>query len=216
MSYSLDALPIKSLSDVQDAFLSVQFCEKEIFDTLMTCDGNKASGSFRYYGFLTDRISPVLPLVISKNQFGFIKERSIHDCHMIASVIIHLVKRRREQVFLLKLDFMIAFNTISWSFILDMLHKMNFDQKWTSWISSHFDSTQLSSLLRRSYLPYALLLVVESRKALFSKAASSGLFSGVHIDGLDEPVSILQFADDTLLFVPNDLQMIENLLRILS
>ncbi|XP_050219021.1 uncharacterized protein LOC126669562 [Mercurialis annua] len=276
--YSLDSLPIKSLTDLQAGSLSIQFCEHEILDTLMSCDGNKAPGldGFNYFFYkkasfpvglntaflvlipkfqgasdikdfrpislingvfkliskvLANRLSPLLPLIISENQFGFIKGRSTHECNMIATDIIHLVKFRREQVFLIKLDFRKAFNTISWSFILQMLHRINFDQKWISRISSFFDSTQLSVLLNGSptenffmgkgvhqgdpISPMLFVLAVESLKALLSKAIGLGLFSGVQVDGLDEPVSILQFADDTLIFVPNDLQMVENLLHIL-
>ncbi|XP_050232935.1 uncharacterized protein LOC126681437 [Mercurialis annua] len=180
---------------------------------------------------LANRLSTILPMVISANQFGFIKGRSIHDCHMIATEIIHLIKKRREKAFLIKLDFRKAFDTISWQFIIQTLRRMNFDSKWISWITSFFDSAQLSVLLNGCptenffmgrgvrqgdpISPMLFVLAVENLRAIFSKAFNLGLLSGIHIDGIQEPVSILQFADDTLLFVPNDLNMISNLLRIL-
>ncbi|XP_050211912.1 uncharacterized protein LOC126662068 [Mercurialis annua] len=180
---------------------------------------------------LSNRLAPLLPLIISENQFGFIKGRSIHDCHMIAFELIHLAHRRRDQMFLIKLDFKKAFDSISWDFILKMLVKMNFSTTWIKWIASFFDSAQLSVLINGSpsqnfkmergvrqgdpLSPMLFVLAVEGHKAMLSKAVEINLIDGILVDGYSEPVSILQFANDTLLFLPNDLEMVNNLLRIL-
>ncbi|XP_050211873.1 uncharacterized protein LOC126662030 [Mercurialis annua] len=63
--------------------------------------------------------------------------------------------------------------------------------------------------------PMLFVLAVEGLKAIFSKATVLGLIDGIHVDGYEIPISILQFANDTLLFVPNNLDMVRNLLRIL-
>ncbi|XP_050211608.1 uncharacterized protein LOC126661787 [Mercurialis annua] len=59
------------------------------------------------------------------------------------------------------------------------------------------------------------VLAVEGLKALIVQAVRLNILDGVHVDGYPEPLSILQFADDTLIFVPNDLDMIKKLLRVL-
>ncbi|XP_050211464.1 uncharacterized protein LOC126661653 [Mercurialis annua] len=180
---------------------------------------------------LANRLFPLLPSIISANQFGFIKGRNIHDCRMIASEILHLASRRKEQLFLIKLDFKKAFDSISWDFILMMMARMNFPKLWIDWISLLFNSSQLSVLVSGSpthnffmgkgvregdpISPMLFVLAVEGLKALFDKAISHSFIDGVHIDGYPDPVSILQFADDTLIFIPNDMNMIVNLLRIL-
>ncbi|XP_050217654.1 uncharacterized protein LOC126668506 [Mercurialis annua] len=180
---------------------------------------------------LANRMSLVLPHIISENQFGFIKGRNIHDCHMIASEILHIAARRKEKLFLLKLDFKKAFDSISWDFILKMLNRMGFDDTWKKWISYFFDTSQLSVLVNGSpstnflmgkgvrqgdpLSPMLFVLAVEGLKALISQAVNNHLLDGIRIDGYREPISILQFADDTLLFIPQDLDMIRNLLRIL-
>ncbi|XP_050217765.1 uncharacterized protein LOC126668619 [Mercurialis annua] len=180
---------------------------------------------------LANRLSPLMPVIISANQFGFIKGRNIHDCHMIASEILHLANRRRDQLFLIKMDFKTAFDSISWNFILKIMARMNFPKTWIDWISSLFLSSQLSVLVNGSptqnffmgkgvrqgdlLSPMLFVLAAEGLKAMIDKAISLALLDGVHIDGYSEPASILQFADDTLIFVPKDLSMIENLLRIL-
>ncbi|XP_055961846.1 uncharacterized protein LOC130015537 [Mercurialis annua] len=63
--------------------------------------------------------------------------------------------------------------------------------------------------------PMLFILDVEGLTALIEKAVILGLLDGIHVEGYMEPISILQFANDTLLFVPNDMWMIKNLLRIL-
>ncbi|XP_050224138.1 uncharacterized protein LOC126673867 [Mercurialis annua] len=59
------------------------------------------------------------------------------------------------------------------------------------------------------------VLAIEGLKALFENAVNVGLLDSIHIDGYANPIFILQFADDTLLFLPNNLVMVRNLLRIL-
>ncbi|XP_050217914.1 uncharacterized protein LOC126668778 [Mercurialis annua] len=75
---------------------------------------------------LANRLGAVLHSLISENQFGFIKGRNIHDCHSIASELIHLTLKRKEQYFIIKLDFQKAFDSVSWSFILYVMEKNEF------------------------------------------------------------------------------------------
>ncbi|XP_050222272.1 uncharacterized protein LOC126672364 [Mercurialis annua] len=155
---------------------------------------------------LANRLSPLLPSVISENQFGFIKGRNIHDCHMIASELIHLVKRRKEEIFLIKLDFKKAFDSISWDFILKMLTRMNFGITWINWISGLLKSAQVSVLANGSPSEnFYMGKAVEGLKAILEEATVQGLIGGVKVGGSVNPISLLQFADDTLLFMPNDL-----------
>ncbi|XP_050229432.1 uncharacterized protein LOC126678581 [Mercurialis annua] len=241
VEFSLDSLELHSLTDSQAASLSATFAEEEIYQTLLSLDDNKALGpdGFNFFFYkkawhfrsislingifkllskvLANRLSPLLPDIISANQFGFIRGRSIQDCHMIASEI--FISLLSEKI------------NISWDFILKMLVKFNFDSTWVKWIRSFFDTSQLSVLINGSpsknftmgkgvrqgdpLSPMLFVLAVEGLKAIISQSIQQGLFDGVHITCYEEPVSILQFADDTLLFIPNNLDMIRNLLRVL-
>ncbi|XP_050222686.1 uncharacterized protein LOC126672777 [Mercurialis annua] len=250
INFSMAKQSIIVLSQTQAAELVKELSESEIFAALSDFDDNKAPGFFPHRlntSFLVlipkmkgasdikdfrsiSLINGVFKL-LSKNQFGFIKGRNIHDCHMIASELIHLVNKRKDQVFLIKLDFKKAFDSISWDFVLQMLNRMNFDPVWIKWITFFFGSAQLSVLINGGpsknfnmgrgvrqgdpISPMLFVLAVEGLKAIFSNTSSLGLIDGIHVENYAEPVSILQFADDTLLFIPNDLGMIRNLLRIL-
>ncbi|XP_050211607.1 uncharacterized protein LOC126661786 [Mercurialis annua] len=81
---------------------------------------------------------------------NLINGRNTHDCHMIATEVIHLAAKRRDSIVLLKLDFKKAFDSISWDFILKMLSRLNFDDTWIMWMSSFFKSSQLSVLVNGS------------------------------------------------------------------
>ncbi|XP_050217747.1 uncharacterized protein LOC126668601 [Mercurialis annua] len=180
---------------------------------------------------LANRLAPILPALISENQFGFIKGRSIHDCHSIATEVVNLCCNRREKTLLIKLDFHKAFDSVSWLFILKILEEMHFDTTWIQWIKSLLGSSQLSVLINGSpsdnfYMekgvrqgdplsPMLFVIAAEGFKAIIEKAKHEGLLEGIRIDGYHESISLLQFADDTLMFLPYDLDKVRNLLRIL-
>ncbi|XP_050217744.1 uncharacterized protein LOC126668597 [Mercurialis annua] len=180
---------------------------------------------------LAKRLAPLLPSIISENQFGFIKGRNIHECHSIASEVIHLCSRRKDSTFIVKLDFQKAFDFVSWRFLLETMRMMNFNSSWINWITNLLNSSQMSVMINGSpsdnfvmekgvrqgdpLSPMLFVIAAEGFKAIIEKAKSLGLFTGIQIDGFRKSLSLLQFADDTLLFLPNDLEMVKNLLRVL-
>ncbi|XP_050238334.1 uncharacterized protein LOC126687820 [Mercurialis annua] len=63
--------------------------------------------------------------------------------------------------------------------------------------------------------PMIFIIAVEGFRALYASATSKGLIDGISVDGYANPVSILQFANDTHIFISHDLEQIRNILRIL-
>ncbi|XP_050238489.1 uncharacterized protein LOC126687979 [Mercurialis annua] len=104
----------------------------------------------------------------------------------------------------------------SWSFIISRLKRMNFDGSWINWISSLFSSSQLAVLVNGSPVEnFFWRKQLRVCVLLFSKAISRGFIDGIQIEGYTNPVLLLQFADDTLVFILNDLEKVRNLRRIL-
>lgn len=63
--------------------------------------------------------------------------------------------------------------------------------------------------------PFLFLIAVEGLKCLLDKAKEMGLIDGVWINSSITSLSLLQFADDTLIFFPADLEKLKNLRRVL-
>ncbi|XP_050211808.1 uncharacterized protein LOC126661967 [Mercurialis annua] len=214
------------------AFLVLLPMFKEASDIADFCPISLVNGIRKWVSkVLSERLPPILPSIISECQYGFVNGRNIHDCHMIASKIIHVIHSRREKALMIKLDFKKTFDLVSWIFIISMLKCMNFDGTWINRISSLFSSSQLSVLVNGSpsdnffmekgvrqgdpISPLLFVIAIEDLRAIFSEATSRGLIDGIQIEGCINQVSLLQFADDTLVFIPYDLEKLMNLRRIL-
>ncbi|KAK6780088.1 hypothetical protein RDI58_022272 [Solanum bulbocastanum] len=75
------------------------------------------------------RLTPILPNLISPNQSGFVKGRSITENIMLAQEIIHQIKQPTiGSNVVIKLDMAKAYDRVSWSYTCLVLRKMGFDE----------------------------------------------------------------------------------------
>ncbi|XP_069145909.1 uncharacterized protein [Solanum lycopersicum] len=78
---------------------------------------------------VSNRLSPILPALISSNQSGFVKGRSISENIMLAQEIIHQIKKPNiGSNVIIKLDMAKAYDRVSWSYTCLVLRKMGFDE----------------------------------------------------------------------------------------
>ncbi|XP_050221486.2 uncharacterized protein LOC126671737 [Mercurialis annua] len=151
---------------------------------------------------LSQRLAPMLSSVISDNQHAFLKGRSILECSMIANELIHIATRRKEKLLVLKLDFHKAFDNINWEYLFSIMRCMNFSAKWIEWISCGLSTTTTAVLVNGS--PVDPIPLKRGR----SLGSLRGFLSEDH-----DPSSLLQFADDTILYLPYDIEQLRNLTR---
>jgi hypothetical protein len=83
---------------------------------------------------LANRLQKVIMKLIHKNQYGFIKERSIQDCIAWSFEYLYLCKKSRKEMVILKLDFEKAFDKIEHEVIMDIMAHMGFGNKWLNWV----------------------------------------------------------------------------------
>nr|GEU93709.1 RNA-directed DNA polymerase, eukaryota [Tanacetum cinerariifolium] len=127
---------------------------------------------------LANRISSVIPGLISDVQTAFLPNRQILDGLFIINELLSWCKHKKQQAMVLKVDFAKAYVYIRWDFLEDVLTAFGFGPKWCSWIrgclhsgmalvllngSPSFEFQFYCGLKQRDPLaPYLFLLVMES------------------------------------------------------
>ncbi|XP_077249006.1 uncharacterized protein LOC143888448 [Tasmannia lanceolata] len=148
---------------------------------------------------LADRIKLVLPLLISNSQNAFVDKRQILDCSLVANEVIDYYRRNGEKWVVCKLDMEKAFDRVEWNCLDYLLGRMGFGNVWRGWIRRCVSSARFS------------ILINETLSKLVQKSCEKGLIEGFRIGRNKVEVSILQFADDTLIFCEPDFAQVKNL-----
>ena len=65
---------------------------------------------------IAQRLKPILSDFITKEQFGFLFNREIHDAVSLAHEAIHTIKLSKSSAFALKLDLSKAYDRVNWTF----------------------------------------------------------------------------------------------------
>jgi hypothetical protein len=79
---------------------------------------------------LTRRLTSVVDLVISMTQTAFIPSMNILEGVVILHKTLYELYRRKEKGIIIKLDFEKAYDKVSGDFLLEVLKKKKFPDKW--------------------------------------------------------------------------------------
>ena len=132
--------------------------------------------------------------------------------------------RRNDGGVVCKLDIEKAYDHVNWEYVIEVMRRMGFGQRWISWISWCMSTVSYSILINgvsegffRStrgirqgdpLSPYLFVLGMDILSRLVNKAVEGNFLSGCNIGGAREgeelEVSHLLYADDTLLFCKNN------------
>ena len=84
---------------------------------------------------LGHRLAPILPNIISMNQSGFVRGRSISDNYLLAQEMIVGIKRKaRGRNVVFKLDMSKAYDRMMWPFLIQVLRTFGFGDRWIDMI----------------------------------------------------------------------------------
>lgn len=164
---------------------------------------------------IANRLKPLLPLLISPEQSGYVEGRQIMDGIILSHEIIHSLKQSKQAGMILKLDLSKAFDKLSWTYIQQMLIAFGFCPMWIrcimSLISSSFVSILVNGIPSRPFTPsrgirqgdplspFLFVLMAEGLVRYIKQALHSQQLKGLSIHH-SPAISHQQFVDDTMLF----------------
>ena len=162
---------------------------------------------------LARRLAPHMNQLVKTNQSAFICGRIFHDNFKAAQLTAKLLHSKKWPSALLKIDISKAFDSVNWTFLLDILAQMGFSRRWLNWISLILSTASTRIICNGSpgrrichacglqqgdpLSPLIFVLVMEALNALFRLADAKGLFE--HLDPLIKQRLFL-YADDVILF----------------
>nr|GEZ69548.1 RNA-directed DNA polymerase, eukaryota [Tanacetum cinerariifolium] len=96
---------------------------------------------------LANRLSMVIPDLISDVQTAFLPNRQILDGPFILNELLSWCKQKNQQAMVFKVEFAKAYNSIRWDFLDDVLNCFGFGCRWRSWIRGSLKSGMASILI---------------------------------------------------------------------
>jgi hypothetical protein len=163
---------------------------------------------------LAARLASVIGSSIPNTQKVFLKGRQLVEGVVVVNEVIDFAKKSGKDCLILKVDFEKVYDSVDWGFLEDMLLRFGFGDKWRAWMRACVCAGNLSVLVNGSpteeigikrglkqgdpLAPLLFLLVAEGLGLLMRRAVESHRFSPFLVGRDAVPVSILQYADDTL------------------
>lgn len=176
---------------------------------------------------LAIRLSPFAEKLICQEQTAFMKGRNIMSGIMALHEILHETKRKKKTGVVLKLDFEKAYDKVDWTFLLESFQKRGFNAKWCSWIHQVVSGGTVSVKLNNKTGPYFMSykgvrqgdplspilfnFVADGLTRMIKQAQNNGLITGLASNLIDKGIVVLQYADNTIICLENDMKAARNM-----
>nr|GEX48002.1 reverse transcriptase domain, reverse transcriptase zinc-binding domain protein [Tanacetum cinerariifolium] len=95
-----------------------------------------------------------------------------------------------HKLLLFKVDFEKAFDSVCWGFLHDIMLQMGFGAKWLMWMNACLNSASIFVLINEAPL----------KEFKMERACNKGIYQGISLMQDGDNLSLLQHADDALLF----------------
>ncbi|WVZ50906.1 LOW QUALITY PROTEIN: hypothetical protein U9M48_002112 [Paspalum notatum var. saurae] len=181
---------------------------------------------------LANRTNAVANKIVSPSQTGFMSSRNILEGVVILHETLHELRKKKLNRVVLKLDFEKAYDKVDWDFLQQTLWVKGFSNRWCDWIKKvvskgnvnvkvnddlgHYFQTKKGVRQGDPLSPFLFNLIADMLATLITRGKANGQFRGVIPHLVEGGLSILQYADDTILFLEYDLAETVNLKLVLS
>ncbi|GKV50623.1 hypothetical protein SLEP1_g57323 [Rubroshorea leprosula] len=181
---------------------------------------------------LANRLKSVISEIVNDTQSAFVGGRQLVDSVLVLNEVVDEVKKRKKPAFVFKADFEKAYDCVDWSFLDWMLERCGFGTKWRGWITECLSTARISVLVNGSptrefevgkglrqgdpLSPFLFLLISEGLQGLVQRAVTEGMLHGIEIGKQGMTMSLLQFADDTIIMGRADaenIRMVKDVLK---
>ena len=176
---------------------------------------------------IANRIKPYLTKLISETQTGFVSGRHIGESTRLVYDIMDFTERHDISGQLMLIDFEKAFDSISWNFIYKTLKFFGFGNNLVRWVQL-FNQDITARVLQCGFMsdainiergcrqgdpisPYLYILAGQVQSILISQCDE---IKGINIKG--QEFKIIQYADDTTLFLDGSCSSFDAALNILE
>ena len=176
---------------------------------------------------LTNRIVLLANKIIRPSQTAFVPGSYILEGVVTLHETLHELHRKNKDGIILKLDFEKAYDKIRWPFLQQVLRMKGFSDVWCSWIQKVVSKGSVAVKVNDEYGHYfqtkkgvrqgdplsqiLFNIVVDMLAILINRAKDRGHFQGLIPHIVDDGLSILQYADDTLIFLDVDIEGAKNM-----
>lgn len=103
---------------------------------------------------ISKRLKAVLSEKISKEQFGFLQGRQIHEAIGVAQEALHSFKARNMSRAVLKIDLSKAYDRVSWLYVRMLLIHLGFDATFVRWVMGCISTASFAVLINEVASPF--------------------------------------------------------------
>ncbi|KAJ0866424.1 putative RNA-directed DNA polymerase [Helianthus annuus] len=163
---------------------------------------------------LANRLKAAIGDLISPTQSAFLGGRNILDSPLIISETVAWAKKNKHGLFIFKVDFEKAYDSINWKFLFFLMECMSFPEKWICWMMGCLSSGTGSILVNGSptdefnfkrglrqgdpISPFLFILAMEIITLFMNRVMNAGLYQGIKFPNDGPMLSHLCYADDVL------------------
>ncbi|WVZ54678.1 hypothetical protein U9M48_005442 [Paspalum notatum var. saurae] len=173
---------------------------------------------------IANRAAAVAQKIVRPSQTAFMTGRNILEGVVILHETLHELKRKKNS--------MKAYDKVNWDFLQQTLCMKGFSNIWCGWIEKvvskgkvnvkvndelgHYFQTRKGVRQGDPLSPFLFNLIADMLAVLIARAKENGQFRGIIPHLVEGGLSILQYADDTILFLEHDFNEAVNLKLVLS